>query len=200
MNILDKGEDKKIITLFIILIIVASILSYNLMINTVQYTKILETEANFDMKITNFDVGNDIVEVDDGGWEGNVWINTSVKVWNNGTTPITVNQIWFDIYLNEVGPKSYISSKGSKLYMVSGVIRLKPGESATYDLEPAMANITDHYYFQNNLNKNNPTWNWIVVGGKANMIFPEFSDDDWEYESSVSFGSSFFMRSLEVKG
>ncbi|MGM0509860.1 MAG: hypothetical protein ACQESD_01865 [Thermoplasmatota archaeon] len=200
MNIINKGTDKKIITLFIILIVIASIFSYNLIVNTIQYTKILETEANFDLKITEFDVDDNIVEVEDGEWEGKVWFNTSVKVWNNGSTPITVNQIWFDIYLNEVNPKSYVSSKGSKLYMVQGVIQLKPGESVTYDLEPATANISDHYYIQNNLNKNNPSWNWIVVGGKAKMIFPEFSEEDWEYESSINFGSAFFMRRLEVEG
>jgi len=83
--------------------------------------------------------------------------------------------------------------------MVQGVIKLKPGESVTYDLEPATANISDHYYIQNNLNKNNPTWNWIVVSGKAKMLFPEFSDEDWEYESSINFGSAFFMRRLEVE-
>ena len=199
MNIINKGTDKKIITLFIILIVIASIFSYNLITNTVQYTKILETEANFDLKITEFDVDDNIVEVGDGEWEGTVWFNTSIKVWNNGSTPITVNQIWFDIYLNEVNPKSYVSSKGSKLYMVQGVIKLKPGESVTYDLEPATANISDHYYIQNNLNKNNPTWNWIVVSGKAKMLFPEFSDEDWEYESSINFGSAFFMRRLEVE-
>jgi len=66
MNIINKGTDKKIITLFIILIVIASIFSYNLITNTVQYTKILETEANFDLKITEFDVDDNIVEVGDG--------------------------------------------------------------------------------------------------------------------------------------
>lgn len=198
MNILPEDANKKILTLFAILIIIASIFSFHLSVNTIQYTKILETEANFDLKIVDFDTSHNIEKDDSGDWKGLLSINTTMKVWNNGSTPITVNQIWFDIYLNEVDSKNYMSSKGSKLRLVNGTIDLEPGESRVYDLDPATVNVTDNYYLQKNIEKENPTWNWIIFGGKAKLNFDEFEEEDWSYSSRASFESSVHYGKLEV--
>ncbi len=174
---------KKVLILLIVLSIFTCYSSYVLVSNTAQYTKIIETEAHLNMQMIDFEVEGDPEDI--------IYLTPTVRIWNNGSTPVIIYQIQFEVHLNEVSPfgDSWVGSKGGYLYMDGDNIRLEPGESTTYRMTPFVHNVS---HFEGsivliNSQQDDPVWNWIVINLAANLYMPEFDSGRWGYHTRLRY-------------
>lgn len=188
-------RNKKAASLLIIFIILFAYSAYVVIANTNQYSKILETETNFKLKIDDMNIENSPNNI--------VYFNTTMSAWNNGSTTLVIYQIQYSIYLNKVSARDWVDSEGGFLYQGIGNIRLEPGESITFEMEPLTHDLTEvggDSPIIRNVNSENPKWNWIVTSCYVNVFFPEMKAEDREgYHTRLTYGSVFFVKEIEVR-
>ncbi len=200
---------RKIIVLTAVYIIIGLICTGYMAYNTNTYSKILETESHFNYVISDVDMEHNIAYNNSGELKGFLWINTTIKLWNNGSLPIEVYNIQFKVFLNGYSWSNYIGSKGPLLYQLDGNIVLEPGESKTYELPPLEHNISEiihHPDWQNPTTYPSPLfetfekggpWNFLFVDKRARFFYPEFRDEGWARTSNVSVAGEMIYYPLE---
>ncbi len=183
---------KKVLIIMVALTIVSGYSTYILVANAVQYTKIIETEAQLSMEMVDIEVEGDPEDI--------VYFTSTVRIWNNGSTPVIIYQIQYELHLNEVSPlrDSWVGSKGGYLYREGENIHLEPGESITYRMTPLEHNVSqfgDSIILRNS-QQDEPMWNWIITNFAVNMYMPEFDSGRWAYHTRLRFQHHVFNREI----
>lgn len=183
--------NKKFTTLFVILTLLFAYSTYVIAANTNQYAKILDTRANFDLKIDDMEI--------EKGPDNIVYFNTTMSAWNNGSTPLVIYQIQYSIYLNSVNSKNWVDSEGGFLYQGIGNIRLEPDESRTFAKEPIEHNLTKKGLespISRNLDREDARWNWIVTSCHVKIFLPKMDAEDGAYDTREPFDSALFIQEI----
>ncbi|MFO7991789.1 MAG: hypothetical protein R6U61_05800 [Thermoplasmata archaeon] len=173
---------------FVFLLLMGSYSLYIITDNTDQYTRILETEAHFSMRVIDLDVesaGDDLV-----------YLNTTLQVWNNGTTELVLTRIEYSVYLNVYALNNWVGSEGSYLYLIGGNVEVPPGESRVFQMDPMVVNVTESDPIRNNMKDPQARWLWILTSGRAAMFCPEFDEEGWSYSTRIKFQGSTFNEPL----
>ncbi len=187
-----SATKQKVIILLVALTLVTGYASYVLVANTVHYTKLIETEANLSMKMVDMEVQGDPEDI--------IYLTSTVRIWNNGSTPVIIYQIHYEVHLNEISRlgDSWVGSKGGFLYRDGENIRLEPGESITYRMTPFEHNVsrfTGSPVLKNS-QQEDPVWNWIVINFAANLYMPEMDHDRWSYHTRLHFQPHVFNADI----
>ncbi len=178
--------------IFVILLLLGSYSFYVITDNTDQYTRILETEAHFSMRLIDLDV--------EYVGEEFVYLNTTVQVWNNGTTELVLTRVEYSTYLNIYSPNNWVGSEGSYLYLIGGNVDVPPGKSRVFQMDPIRVDVTESDPIRNNLDDPDAAWLWIITEGRATMYLPEFDEGGWSYTTRSEFQGSRFVRELRGGG
>lgn len=201
---------KEIIILTVVYIIIGLVSASFMAYNTNTYSKILDTEANFNFVISDVNMEHNIGYNETGELKGNLWINTTITLWNNGSLAIEVFNVQFKVFLNGYSWSNYIGSKGPLLYQLDGNIVLEPGESKTYELPPLEHNISEiihHPDWQNPTTypsplfetfENGGPWNFFFLDKRGRFFYPKFQEEGWSRQSDVSVPSEAIYYPLEA--
>lgn len=185
---------RKILIIMVVLGLVTVYSTYVLIASTVQYTKIIETEANLSLEMIDMEVEGDPEDI--------IFLTSTVKISNQGSTPIVIYQIQYEVHLNTVSRfrDSWVGNKGGFLYREGGNLWIEPGETITYRMSPLEHNVSrvSNSIVLENSREEEPVWNWIVINMAANLYMPEMESDNWSYHTRLHFQPQIF--SVDISG